>query len=86
MEGSDDLYLFVKPDWLSWSIWSSLKAEKVFIDSGSAGQACPAHPRNAPNLAQGYKEWKFNKAEDNDVMSRDWEEGGVVVHCSVHNT
>ena len=85
MEGSDDHYLFVKPGWTSWSIWSSLKAEKVYIDSGSAGQPCPAHPRNAPNLREGTKEWKFNKADDNDVKRKDWEEGGVVIRCSIHN-
>ena len=85
MEGSDDYYLFVKPGWISWTICSSLKAGKVYINSGSAGQPCPAHPRNAPNLSQGFKEWKFNRADDNDVYSRDWEEGGVVIRCSIHN-
>ena len=84
MEGSDDHYLFVKPGWISWSIWSSLRAEKVYIDSGSAGQPCPAHPRNATNLREGTKEWKFNKADDNDAYSQDWGEGGVAIHCSVH--
>ena len=84
MEGSDDHYLYVGHGWISWSIFSSLKAEKVYIDSGSAGQACPAHPRNAPNMMQEKKEWKFNKADDNDIESGDWEEGGVVLHCSVH--
>ena len=85
MEGSDDFYLFVKSGWISWSIWSSLKAGKVLIDSGSAGQACPAHSRNAPNLREETNEWKFNKAEGNGVNSQNWEEGGVVIHCSVHN-
>merc|ERR1712126_462719 len=66
LEGSDDCcYLYVGQYRKSWSIWSSLKAEKVYIDSGSAGQACPAHPRNAPNLLKGTKEWKFNKADGN---------------------
>ena len=85
MEGSDDHYLYVRPGWESWSIWSSLKAEKVYIRSGSAGQPCPAHPRNAPNLREGSKEWKFNKADDSGVDSEDWEEGGVVIRCSIHN-
>ena len=87
MEDSDDHYLFVNPGWISWSIWSSLKAEKVYIDSGSAGQACPAHPRNVfnTNPSDGSKDWKFNKADDNDVESQDWEESGVVLCCSVHN-
>ena len=84
MEGSDDHYLFVNPDWTCWAIWSSLKAEKFYIESGSAGQACPAHPRNASHLEDETKEWSFNKADDNDVDSEDLEEGGVVLHCSVH--
>ena len=84
MEGSDDHYLYVGHGWTCWAIWSSLKAEKVYIQSGSAGQACPAHPRNASNLEYETKEWMFNKADDNDVDSEDWEEGGVVLHCSVH--
>ena len=82
MEGSDDHYLFVRHG--CWSIWSSLEAEKVYINSGSAGQPCPAHPRNASHLEDETKEWSFNKADDNDVDSKDWEEGGVVLHCSVH--
>ena len=85
MEGSDDHYLYVGPGLRSWSIWSSLKAEKVYICSGSVVQPCPAHPRNAPNLRDGTKEWKFNKADDNDVRNLDWEEGGVVIRCSIHN-
>ena len=84
LEGSDDSYLFVKPGWVSWSIWSSLKAEEVYIDSGSLGQACPAHPRNAFNLQDGSKDWNFNKADGNNVESDDWEDGGVAIHCSVH--
>jgi len=76
LEGSDDHFLFA--DGGDWSICSSLKKEKVYIRSGSGGQACPAHPRNASNVWFGIKEWKFNKADD------DWEEGGVVLHCSVH--
>ena len=82
MEGSDGHFLFVRPGWISWSIWSSLKAEKVYIDSGSAGHACPAHPRNAPNLMQGSEEWKFYKATGSGF---DWKEGGVAIKCAVHD-
>ena len=87
MEGSDDCYLYVRdgPDVYSWTIWSSLKGGQVYINSGSAGHPCPAHPRNASNLLDGSKDWNFNKADDNEVDSEDWEEGGVVIHCSVHN-
>ena len=86
MEGSDDYrYLYVGPEWVSWAIWSSLTGEEIFIDSGSCGQACPAHPRNAHNSREGSRDWKFNREDDNDVDSEDWGEGGVVIHCSVHN-
>ena len=89
LEGSDDCYLFVRDQWTSWSIWSSLSGEQVYIDSGSAGQACPAHPRNASNLRFGENDWKINKADGNypDIMMPghdDWEEGGVVFRCSLH--
>ena len=92
MEGSDDHYLFVRPGWISWSIWSSLKGEKVYIDSGSAGQACPAHPKNAFNTApsDGSKDWKFNTAPGNTV--EEWNagnyveaNGAVLIHCITHD-
>ena len=84
MEGSDDHYLYVGPGWTSWSVWSSLKKEKVYIDSGSAGQPCPAHPRNALNLIKKKEGWMFNKADDNSVKNRVWGKDGVLLHCSVH--
>ena len=84
MEGPSDRFLYVGHSWISWSIWSSLKKEKVYIDSGSAGHPCPAHPRNATYLREGTKEWKFNKAKNNDPINDDLEEGGVFVRCSVH--
>ena len=88
MEGPSDRVLYVGHSWISWSIWSSLKKEKVYIDSGSAGHPCPGHPRNATNLnlREGIKEWKFNKAKNNAPNDNgdDLEEGGVFVRCSVH--
>ena len=92
MEDSDDHYLFVRPGWISWSIWSSLKGEKVYIDSGSAGQACPAHPRNASNtaLSEGSNNWKFNTAPGNTAEEMNAgnyiiANGAVVIHCSTHD-
>ena len=61
-----------------------MKKEKVYIDSGSAGHPCPAHPRNATNVWAGDKVWKFNKAKNNDPINYDLEEDGVFVRCSVH--
>ena len=54
LEGSVDRYLFVKPGWLNWSIRSSLDAEERFIESGSSGESCPAHP--VPNTQSSEKE------------------------------
>ena len=70
--------------WISWIVWSSLKEEKVFVDSGSASHPCPAHPSNISNDLDGTKNWKFNTAEDKGAQDDDLEEGGVLVSCSVH--
>jgi len=83
LEGSSDFYFFVKPGKVNWAIWSNLKATKRYIRSGSAGQACPAHPSNKINKRLDFNDWSFNKAEDDDD-EEDWEEEGVVVQCTVH--
>ena len=85
LEGSVDRYLFVKPDDLSWSIRSSLEAEKRIIKSGSAGESCPAHPSNFSRHKKSFEinKWRFNKAGEN--QEENFEEGGVVVRCSVHD-
>ena len=83
LDGTYDRYLFVKPGILNWCIWPSLKPKRDFIMSGSSGQLCPAHPRNKINKGYNLKDWSFNKAgEDSEP---EWEEGGVKVHCSLHD-
>ena len=84
LEGSVGRYLFVMPPNLKWSIRSSLDAEKWFIISGSAGESCPAHPSNFFLNRGSYKQnnWRFNKGENQEDK---FEEGGVVVRCSVHD-
>ena len=84
-EGPSDFYLFVKHEEYKWAICSNLKAEKEYIRSGSAGQACPAHPRNRINKNRWVQcnDWLFNKAKEDDAK-KDWEEGGVFVQCTVH--
>ena len=90
LEGAADRYLFVKSDryswgifWMNWGIWSDLKGEKRFIRSGSAGLRCPARPENKFSKRFNHNNWSFNKAGEDD--KEDWEEGGVVVRCSVHD-
>ena len=85
LEGSVDRYLFVKLSQMDWSIRSSLDAEKRIIKSGSAGESCPAHPSNFSCHNQSLKQnnWQFNKAGENQEDK--FEEGGVVVRCSVHD-
>ena len=51
--------------------------------SGSAGLRCPASPESKFNKRDNINDWSFNKAgEDGE---ENWEEGGVVVSCSVHD-
>ena len=76
LEGSAVCYLFVKPDECDWSIWSGLDGEKRYIKSRSSGQSCPAHQQNT-------NEWSFNKAGEDEKEV--WEEGGVIVQCTVHD-
>ena len=85
LEGSVDRYLFVKPGKLGWSIRSSLDAGKKFIKSGSAGESCPAHPSNFSRHKKSFEinKWRFNKAGEN--QEENFEEGGVVFRCSVHD-
>ena len=92
MEDSDYYYLYVRPGWVSWSIWPSLKAEKAIIDSGSAGQPCPAHPRNVfnTNPSDGSKDWKFSTvpgitAEQFNAENAVEANGAVVIHCTTHD-
>ena len=72
MEGSFGCYLFVKPDYNNWRIWSDLKGEKRFIRSGSAGLRCPARPESKFSKRSNTNDWSFNKAGENN--KEDWEE------------
>ena len=82
LEGAADRYLCVKPSKTNWGIWSDLKGEKRFIISGSAGLQCPARPESKFSKRFDINDWQFNKAGEDD--EEDWEEGGVVVQCIVH--
>ena len=67
LEGSSDFYLFVKPGKTNWAIWSNLaKYGQRYIRSGSAGQACPAYPRNKFSKRFEINDWGFNKAKEDD--------------------
>ena len=85
LEGAADRYLFVNNynNWPSWAIWSDLKGEKRFIRSGSAGLRCPARPESKFTKRFDTNDWVFNKAGEDD--EEDFEEGGIVVRCSVHD-
>ena len=83
LEGSSDFYLFVKPGKTNWAIWSNLESGQRYIRSGNAGQACPAHPQNKFSKRFDTNDWGFNKAKEDDD-DEDWEEGGVIVRCKIH--
>ena len=90
-------FLLVKPGELCWSISSDLSSgrwyirsgselcfssDKKYIISGSAGLRCPASPEsNKFNEYFNTEDWEFNK--DADGEGGDFEEGGVVVSCSI---
>jgi len=93
LEGAD-CYLFIKPGRThkglsSWSVWSDFEGPQGeiggtrYIKSGSAGLGCPAHPRCKLHKNEKINDWSFLKANENDKDG--WEEGGVVVQCSVHD-
>ena len=83
LEGAADRYLFVKPGSSNWGIFSDLKGKKRFIGSGSAGLRCPARPERKFNKRFDTNDWSFNQAGEDD--EEDFEEGGIVVRCSVHD-
>ena len=59
-----------------------LEGKKRYLRSGSSWPRCVASPESKINKRFNQKEWSFNKAGEDE--KRDWEEGGVVVHCAVH--
>ena len=87
LESSVDRYLFVKPGYvmIRWIISSLSIEEQRFLLSGSAGESCPAHPSNFSFHKKSLKQnnWVFNKAGEN--QEENFEEGGVVVRCNIHD-
>ena len=82
--GPIDRYLFVKGH-LVWHIRPSLDSEKELVRSGGCIQMCPAHPCNF-SLHMGLlhiDNWQFDKV--GDYRNTSFEEGGVLVRCSVHD-
>ena len=84
LESPVDRYLFVKGH-LVWHIRPSLDSEKELVRSGGAMRRCPAHPCNF-SLHMGLvsiDNWQFDKV--GDYRNTSFEEGGVLVRCSVHD-
>ena len=80
-------YLFHDRSTCYWSIQSDFKGEIRYIRSGSNGPRCVANPENKINKWLNQNDWAFYKAGEDDGYGRVmvWEEGGVVVHCTVHD-
>ena len=85
LDGPHLRYLFVPPGFPSWMVAPSLAAEKLYLRSGSASKSCPAHPRNytIQHQSKNSNNWEFNKAGEDEAKV--WEEGEIVVRCSVHD-
>ena len=86
LEDAPDCYLFVKPGVSSWHISSDQKSENSYLKSQSAGQECPAHPRNTlSTISSLLKGWMFNNNNDENAKE-DWEmEGGFSILCTTHD-
>ena len=80
-EGGAGCYLFHDRSTCCWSIWSDFEGG-IRYRSGSNGPRCVANPQNKTNN-KNRNDWAFNKAGEDE--KEDWEEGGVVVHCTVHD-
>ena len=76
-ERSDGAFLFMKPSFSCWAVWSSLDGERPF-----QCQASPAHSRNSIDQDRWLKDWQF---KDTKEGKSDWKEEGVVIKCSVHD-
>ena len=73
--GSPDCYLFVVNS--RWAIRSNIEANDAsYIMGANARNRCPAHPVNT--FSKWHDNWMFNSRNG-------WEEGGVVIQCSVHD-
>ena len=82
LEGSPGCFLFVKSNSTNWVIFSNLQGDTKYLRTGSAGSDCPAHPRNKINT-RGLNDWSFNKAGEGE--DADYEEGGILLRCNVHD-
>ena len=81
-ERSDGAFLFLKPGFSCWAVWSSLDGERANLSSVHAGQACPAHSRSSIDQDRWLKDWQFKGTKEG---KSEWKEEGVVIKCSVHD-
>ena len=72
--GSSNCYLYVVDS--RWAIRSNFKVKDDYIMGANARNRCPAHPVNT--FSRWQNSWMFKSRHG-------WEEGGVVLQCSVHD-
>ena len=71
-------YLAVSTDCTTWSITDSLDSMSCYLQSSSAGAACPAAPSNAINARVGRKSWLFFDSKGK------LQEGSIKLCCDKH--
>ena len=78
--GSPYFYLAVSTDCTTWAITDSLDSKSGYMQSSSAGAACPASPSNAINARKhvGRKSWLFFDGKGK------LQEGGIQLCCDMH--
>ena len=77
-KGAPYFYLAVSTDCTMWSITDSLDSKSCYLQSSSAGAACPAAPSNAINARVGRKSWLFFDAKGK------LQEGSIKLCCDIN--
>ena len=76
--GGPYYYLAVSTDCTTWSITDSIDSQSCYLQSSSAGVACPAASNNAINARVGRKSWLFFDRKGK------LQEGSIKLCCDTH--
>ena len=78
-ESGSEIFLRVSTGETSWGIGPDIDGDEAWIDSGSSGNSCPAHPRNALNNDPDYKQTSWEYCD-----GVGWKNGDIRLSCETH--
>jgi len=73
-----DKYLFVHPDYLTWTVTDSLWDKRGHLKSASASGLCPSSARSTWNMKDEVYSWQYQ-------FRNEWHEGDIIVTCDYQN-